>query len=175
MTDAATIISGARIGWQVLAKMPWLTCWLLRRFFPVSKCKSRFLVDMPGNHARFELLSVRPSPALVGLEIHVFNPLPFAVEFETFRLTANVDSTRLVDAVLNTRHLVPATGSARIPLPEIGLTDQQANWVRDRQKKCTRVQVNLHWRCKSTIHSWESQDAYECLAYVNKNDSEASS
>lgn len=166
MVDA-TILFAARMGWQLLAKAPWLTRWLLRRAFPVSECKTRFLVDMPGNHARFELLSIRPSAALVGLEVRVYNPLPFAVDFSTFRLTSSIDSTGLLDAVLNSKHLVPAAGFARIPLHEIGLADQQANWVRQLRRECARVQVTLHWRCASTIHDWEGQGTYECNAYVN--------
>lgn len=81
-----TILSAARLVWQVLAKAPWLTRWLLRRAFLVSECRTRFMVDMPGNNARFELLSIRPSPALVGLEVRIYNSLPFAVDFSMFRL-----------------------------------------------------------------------------------------
>lgn len=160
------IISAARLGWQLLAKLPWLTRWLLRRVFPVSECRTRFLVDIPSNHARFELMAVRPSLALVGLKVRVYNPLPFAVEFSALRLTASIDSAGLLDVVLNSKHLIPAAGFARIPLHEISLSDQQANWVRGLQRECTRVQLNLHWRCTSAIHDWEGQGSYECIAYV---------
>jgi len=172
MADVATVISSTRLGWQLLAKIPWLAAWLLRRFFPIDKCKTQFSVDMPGTHVRFELRSVRPSSALVGLEVRVHNFLPFAVEFSGFRLTSGIDSFVLLDAVLNTKCRIPAAGAARIPLPEIGLTDQQANWVRRLQRECTRVQLNLHWRCTSTIHDWEGQGSYDCIAYVNKDSAE---
>jgi hypothetical protein len=169
MTDPATILASARLGWQLLAKIPWLTRWVLRHFFPISKCKALFQVDVPGNHARFELLSIRPSPALVGLEVRVYNPLPFAVEFETFRLTANIDGTGVLNAVLNTKHCIPATGSAHVALPEIGLSDSEANWVRERESECVRLGLELHWRCKSTIHDWQDQGTYTSLVYVNRD------
>ena len=172
MTDATTIISSARLGWQLLAKVPLLAGWLLRRVFPANKCNDRFLVDVPGTHARFELLSTRPSPALTGLEMRVYNPLPFAVEFNAVRLTSTIDSVNLLDAVLNSKHRIPAAGYARISLPEISLTDQQAKWVGRLQRECTRIQINLHWRCTSTIHDWEAQGSYECLAYINKDTAE---
>ena len=73
MTDATTIISSARLGWQLLAKVPLLAGWLLRRVFPANKCNDRFLVDVPGTHARFELLSTRPSPALTALRLPIVN------------------------------------------------------------------------------------------------------
>jgi len=168
MADVATVISSTRLGWQLLAKVPWLTGWLLRHFFPIDKCKSQFSVDMPGAHVRFELLPARPSFALAGLEVRVHNLLPFAVEFSVFRLTSGIDSFIYLDAVLNTTCLIPATGVARMPLPEIVLTDQQANWVRNLQREYTRVQLNLHWRCTSAIHDWEAQGSYDCTAYVNK-------
>lgn len=169
MTDPATNISYPSLGWQLLAKAPWLTRWLLRRFFPIGECRTRFLVDMPGNHTRFELLSVRPSPALTGLEVRVYNPLPFVVGFSAFRLTTSIDSVGLLDAVLNSKYRIPASGHARIPLPEIGLSDQQVNWIRGLQRECARIQLNLHWRCTSSVHDWEAQGTYECLVYVNKD------
>lgn len=169
MVEPDTIISAARLGWQLLAKLPWLTRWLLRRVFPVNKCKEQFLVEMPGSHARFELLSIRPSPALTGLEVRVYNPLPFPVEICAFRLTANIDSTNLLDAVLNSKHRIPAAGHGRITLPEVALSDQQVNWVRRLRRECTRIQLNLHWRCTSTIQDWEAQGDYECLAYINED------
>lgn len=107
MTDPATTISAARLGWQLLAKVPWLARWLLHHVFPVNKCKDRFLVDVPGTHARFELLSIRPSPVLTGLEVRVYNPLPFAVEFSTFNLKCSIDSIVLLDAVLNSKDRSP--------------------------------------------------------------------
>lgn len=172
MTDPATILSAARLSWQMLAKVPWFARWLLRRVFPVSKCQERLMVDIPGNHTHFELLSVRPSPALTGLEVRVYNALPFTVAFSTFRLTANIDSTGLLDAVLNSTYRIPAAGHARIPLSEIGLSVQQANWVRGLQRECARIQLNLHWCCTSSIHDWEAQGTYDCLAYVNKDTTE---
>ncbi|MFZ2207298.1 MAG: hypothetical protein WAV22_01370 [Porticoccaceae bacterium] len=172
MTESAESISYPSLGWQLLAKVPWLARWLLRRAFPINKCKERFLVEMPGNHTRFELLSVRPSPALTGLEVRVYNALPFAVDFSAFRLTASINSTGLLDTVLNSNYRIPASGHARIPLSEIGLSDQQANWVRGLPRECARIQVNLHWRCTSSIHDWDAQDTYDCLAYVNKDTAE---
>lgn len=124
---------------------------------------------MPGNHARFELLSIRPSPALVGVELRLYNVLPFPVTLEVFRLTSTIDSTGFLETVLNERQRIPAVGFARIPLPEIGLTDSQAEWVRARNRDCTMVQLSLHWRCASPVHDWEGQGTYEALLYVNKD------
>lgn len=173
MTDPATILASARMGWQLLAKIPWLTRLLLRRVFPIGECKRLLAVDMPGNHARFELLRVRPSAALVGLEVSLHNHLPFDVEFEAWRLTMTIDSYAVLDAVLNTQHTIPATGGARIPLPEISLSDQQAGWVGARCDNCVRIQVGLHWRCISAFHDWQDQGTYESLAYVNSDRTDA--
>ena len=168
MPDAVTIVA-LRWGWQLLAKLPLLSRWMLRRVFPVSECKVRFGVEMPGNNARFELMSVRPSPALTGLAVRIHNLLPFPVSFSAFRLIASIESAGLLDAVLNTSAQIPAASFARITFPEIGLADQQANWVRGLQRECARVQLNLHWRCTSAIHDWETQGSYEFLAQINKD------
>lgn len=169
MTDPATIIASARMSWQLLARIPRLAGWMLRLAFPVSKCKTLLVVDMPGSHARLELLRVRPSAALIGVEVTLHNHLPFDVEFEVWRLTMNINSSAVLDAVLNTRHSVPATASARIPLLEISLSDQQADWLRVQSDDCVRAQVGLHWRCKSVIHDWQDHGSYECLVYSNKD------
>lgn len=169
MTEVVTVISAARLIWQMLAKIPWLARCLLRRVFSVSECRDKFLVDMPGSHARFELLMIRPSLALTGLELLVYNPLPFAVEFSPFRLVANINSTGLLDVVLNSKKIIPAAGFARIPMHEISLTEQQANWVQRLHRECTRVQLNLQWRCTSDIHHWEGQGTYECVVYINRD------
>jgi hypothetical protein len=169
MADAGTVLYAARLGWQLLAKVPWLSRLLLRRAFPIAECQTRLAVDMPGNHARFELLSIRPSRALVGVELRLHNVLPFPVTFEAFRLTSTIDSTGFLDTALNERHHIPAVGFARIPLPEIGLTDSQAKWVRALNRDCTRVQLTLHWRCASQVHDWEGQGTYEALLYINKD------
>jgi hypothetical protein len=144
---------------------------VLRRAFPLAECRSRFAVDTPGNQARFELLSIRPSPALVGIEIRVHNLLPFPVMFEAFRLTSSIDSTGFLDTVLNERHSIPAAGFARIALPEVGLTDSQAKWVRALDRDCTRVRLILHWRCFSAVHNWEDQGSHEALLYINRDGS----
>lgn len=169
MTDAAAIIASARMGWQLLAKIPWLTRLLLCRAFPISKCQILLAVDMPGNHARFELLRMRPLAALIGLEVRAHNHLPFDVEFELWRLTAAIDSNALLDATLNTRYTIPATGSARISLPEISLSDQQANWTRAKGDDCVRVRLELYWRCQSPFHDWQDQGGYESLIYLNRD------
>jgi hypothetical protein len=173
MTDPATIIASTRMGWQLLAKIPWLTRLLLRRAFPISKCRRLLAIDMPGNHARFELMRVRPSAALTGLEVSVHNHLPFDVEFEAWRLTMNINSNGVLDVVLNTQHKIPATGSARISLSEISLSDRQTGWVGALGDNCVRIQVGLHWRCSSAFHNWQDQGIYESLVYVNRDRTEA--
>ncbi|MEX0735156.1 MAG: hypothetical protein WD051_11075 [Steroidobacteraceae bacterium] len=171
MADTGTVLYAARLVWQLLGKVPWLSRLLLRRAFPIAECQRRLAVDMPGNHARFELLSIRPSPALVGVQLRLHNVLPFPVTFEASRLISTIDSTGFLDIVLNERHCIPAAGFARIPLPEIGLTSSQAGWVRALNRDCTRVQLKLHWRCASPVHDWEGQGTYEGLLYVNKDGS----
>ena len=94
MTDPATIIATARMGWRLLAKMPWLTRVLLRRAFPISKCKKLLVVDVPGNRARFELLRARPSAALSGVEVTLHNHLPFDLECTWRNISRNYDSQR---------------------------------------------------------------------------------
>lgn len=175
MTDPATIIATARMGWRLLAKMPWLMRVLLRRAFPISKCKKLLVVDVPGNYARFELLQVRPSAALIGLEVSLHNHLPFDVELEAWRLVVTIDSNAILDVALNTQYTIPATGSARIPLPEIGLSDRQASWVDAQCDDCVRIQVGLHWRCTSAFHSWQDQQTFESLVYVNSDRAEGAS
>lgn len=169
MADSGMVLYVARLGWQLLGRIPWLSRVVLRRAFPIHECRNRFAVDMPGNHARFELLSMRPSPALVGIELRLHNLLPFPVRFEAFRLTSSIDSTGFLDTVLNERHSIPAASFARIALPEIGLTDSQANWVRALKRDCTTVRLILRWRCSSAVHGWEDQGSHEALLYINKD------
>ena len=169
MTDPATIIATARMGWRLLAKMPWLMRVLLRRAFPISKCKKLLVVDVPGNRARFELSRARPSAALSGVEVTLHNHLPFDLEFEVWRLTMNIDSSAVLDAVLNTRHTVPTTGGAQILIPEISLSDRQVRWVDTQRDDSIRIQVGLHWRCTSAFHSWQDQQTFESLVYVNSD------
>ena len=175
MIEAAAIVASARVGWQLLAKIPWLTRLLLRRVFPISKCKRLFMVEMPGNYARFELLQVRPSAALIGLDVSLHNHLPFDVELEAWRLVVTIDNNAILDVVLNTQHTIPATGSARIPLPEIGLSDRQASWVDAQCDDCVRIQVGLHWRCASAFHDWQDQGTYQNLVKVNSDRAEGAS
>lgn len=169
MTGEVTTIASARLGWQVLAKVPWLSRRLLRRAFPITRCKSLFTVEAPGNQARFELLEERPSPALTSVEVTLHNHLPFRVEFEGYRLSVSIDSYGLLDAVENSICMVPATGLSSVRLPDIALSDQQARWVRARSGDSVRIALVLYWRCRSSFHDWEDQHSYDRLVYVNKN------
>ena len=87
----------------------------------------------------------------------------------------NIDSSAVLDAVLNTRHTVPATGIARIPLSEIGLSDRQVRWVDTQRDDSIWIQVGLHWRCTSAFHSWQDQQTFESLVYVNRDRAEGAS
>ncbi|MDT8429192.1 MAG: hypothetical protein RQ757_10545 [Pseudomonadales bacterium] len=166
MNGVATVLSAARLGWQLLARIPWLSGWLLGQVFPASKCKTLLQVDVSGNHSCFELLSTRPSHALVHLEVRVYNALPFTVELDVSRLQGGIDSSNLLDTALNTKLAVPAAGFGRIVLPEITLTNQQTNWICNLSREYTRVQLTLHWRCKSTIHNWDDSGTYEFPVFI---------
>jgi len=144
MTGTAAIVTSVRLVWFVVARIPLINRIVLRRAFPISECKNRCLLDVPGDHARFELTASRPSAALTGLAVNFHNHLPFDVEFEVWRVKAVVTSYQLLDAVLNTRCMVPAAGTANVSLPEVTLSDQQADWMRGRNTDCSRTQFELH-------------------------------
>lgn len=167
MNDPATVLSAARLGWQLLARIPWLSVWLLRRCFPVPRCKDMLTIELSGNHSSFELLPDRPSHTLTGLKLHVYNPLPFSFDLEGCRLQADIDSRKLLDEPLNIRQIVPASGFARIPLLEIGLTDRQVTWVKELSREYTRVQFSLNWRCHSVIREWADSGIYEFPVFVH--------
>lgn len=174
MTEPTTMLSAVRLGWQLLARIPWLTRWLLRRAFPVSRCKAMLLVELSGSQSSFELLAIRPSHTLVSLELRIYNPLPFSVELVVSQLQANIDSSNLLNTVLNTRFIVPATGFGRIVLPELNLTDQQARWVRNLSREYTRVQFTLDCHCTSVIHDWDTSGTYEFPVFVRTDGAEQS-
>lgn len=170
MTDVATIISAARIGWQLLAKVPWLTGGILRRVFPVSACRDQLRVDLLGSHSAFELLEARPSHALANLELRVYNRLPFAVTTEATRLQARIDSSNVLDVLLKTTLIVPAAGTGHVGLPEISLTEQQVQWVRNLRREYTRVNFTLHWYCNSRVHAWEASGESTFPVFIRTDD-----
>ena len=167
MTEPTTIVVSAL--WRILAKVPWLTRLLLPQAFPVSRCRALLVVDAPGSHVRFELLRVRPSAALLGVEATLHNHLPFHVEIEVYRLSVAIDSVGLLDAVQNTKCTAPAAGSVSVQFPEVTLSNHQADWVRARQGGSVRIHLSLSWRCRSSFRTWEDQKGFGSLAYVNKD------
>lgn len=169
MIETTAIIASSRIGWQLLAKLPVAFGWLLRRNFPISKCKSMLVVDVSANQAQFELLRARPSAGLAGLVANLHNHLPFQIEIEVHEVRVSIDSRSLLTQSLNVKCAIPATGSATIHLPELGLTDQQANWVRNLRHESVRAQIKLSWRCCSSVHDWTDQKTDVCLISVNQD------
>jgi len=162
MIATTVIVASARISWQCLAKLAALGRLLLRWKFPISKCKELLIVEVSANQAQFELLRVRPSAGVAGLVMRLHNHLPFQIEFEIHELSVSIDSRCLLTQPLNTQCSIPATGSATIRLTEMGLTDQQANWVRNSDRASVRAQVELSWRCRSPVRDWVGQKS-ECL------------
>ena len=169
MIETTAIIASVRIGWQVLAKLPVLGRWLLRWKFPISKCQSLLAVDVSASQAQFELLPTRPSAGLAGLVTRWHNHLPFQVEIEIHELSVSIDSSCLLTQTLNTQCTIPATGSATIRLPELGLTDQQADWVRNLDRECVRAQIELRWRVTSAVHDWVDQKTDVYLISINQD------
>ena len=172
MTEPTSMLSAVRLGWQLLSRIPWLSRWLLRRAFPVSRCKNMLLVELSGPNSRFELLTVRANNALAGLELRIYNPLPFCIQLDASRLQVSIDSSNLLDAVLNTRLAVPATGFGRLTLPEFSLTAQQTNWVQNLSREYTRVHTTLYWSCTSVVHNWETSGYSDFPVFVRSDSNE---
>lgn len=167
------IVSAASLGWKILAKTPRLAGWVLRCVFPIAKCRDQLRVSVPGNQARFELLKMRPTPALIGLVVEIYNPLPFAVSVEFHSAQASLNSAGFLGAVLNSRCTISASGFASICLPEFALMEQTANWILGNANECARLSFHLHWRCTSSIQNWESEKAFDFIAYVNRDAKQA--
>lgn len=165
--DVTAIVTTTQYGWRIVAKLPLISQWLIRWRFPVGKCRGLLAVSLPSNDARFELMRIRPSYGLIGLNFRLHNHLPFDVTFDAFRLTATIDSNSLLDQVLNTTVLVPGAASALISLPEIPLSNQQADWLRNLKRESARVRITLHSRCRSSFHHWDDQHSSEFLVSIN--------
>jgi len=169
MIETTAIIASARIGWKLLAKLPVLGRLLLRWKFPIVKCNALLVVEVSANHGQFTLQRIRPAAGLIGVEVRLHNHLPFQIEFEIHELRVNIDSCQLLTQTLNVKCIIPATGSATIRLPELNLTDQQANWIRNRGRDCESAQIELYWRCCSSVHDWTDQRSDDSLISVNQD------
>lgn len=172
MTEPTSMLSAVRLGWQLLSRIPWFSRWLLRRAFPVSLCKDMLIVEISGPQSRFELLSVRANNTLACLELRIYNPLPFCIQLDASRLQVSIDSSNLLDAMLNTKLAVPAAGFGRLTLPEFSLTEQQTNWVKNLSREYTRVRTTLYWSCISVVHNWETSGLSEFPVLVRSDANE---
>ena len=171
MTASATVIASALQIWKVLAKFSWFTRRLLRWQYPINKCQERLLVDVDGSQAQFELLSERPSHALTCLGLRITNFLPFDVTIDVYRVTAVVESHGVLDATTHLQLHIPTSATLKTFIPEISLTDQQARWVQGRGRDFTRIAVELHCRCQSTVQNWEEHRPSSFLVSINADPS----
>ena len=169
MTGPVTLVVSARLLWKVLAKVPLVSGWLMRRYYPTIKCKQLFLLQLDGSQARFELNSQRPAHALTSLRIWVHNHLPFDVTIDLYRITGFVESQQLPDTVLNLQLVVPSAASVEAYLSEINLTDQQTHRIRAIGRDWTNIRVELHCRCRSPIQNWEDLRSFVFLSSINND------
>lgn len=160
------VTEAAKLLWQVVARIPWLRL-LLRRFgFPLQKCRTKFRVSVSGAQAGFELKQVRPAPALRGVTIEIYNPLPFAVSFTAYQAIVSIDSAIITEPVLNSPFKVPAAGFATLSLPELSLAERVVDRIPD---SYCRIKIELRWHCSSVIHEWHGSGAYELVVSVQKD------
>lgn len=163
------VISTHSVGllWKGLAKVPLLTRMFLKWRFPVQKCRELFIIDSGADSAYFDLQPDRPSHSLGGLGLRLHNHLPFDMVVQVTHSVLIIDSSVVLESVLNSGLMVPAFKSAQLALPQIGLTEQQVRWVRNLQRDFTRIKINLDLKCQSNIRSWEEHSALGFSATIN--------
>lgn len=162
-------ISMGSIGlmWKVLAKAPIPVRWLLRWRFPIQRCRGLVIIDPTADSVYFDLHPEHPSHYLGGIGLKLHNHLPFDVVVKAVHAALVIDSTAVLDAVLNSESTIPASNSAQLLLPQLGLTEQQVRWVRNLQREFTRIKLVFDLKIQSDIRSWEEHSTLVFSATIN--------
>ena len=163
-------MSGVSLVWKGLAKVPSLTRWILRWRFPVQKCRELLIIEADANSVYFDLQPERPSHSLGGVELRIHNHLPFGVVLQITHVTLIVNSSLVLDAVLNNELVIQASNHVQLTLPQLGLAEQQVKWLRKYKQDISRIKMLFNLRCQSKIHSWEEQCPLGFSATINSGD-----
>lgn len=153
--------------WRVAARLPACVVgsFIRRRYAD----RSGLVFYAVGNGCRFELLGVRPMPALCGIDVVVHNLLPFDVLLNLQHMECTIDSTKVLGIPQNLSVRIPASASARISIPEIPLSEQQINWIKALNRDFTFARINMRWRCKSKFSELDWSETFDVTAFINKD------
>lgn len=114
--------------------------WLLRRFHPIPKVANRVVIYAVGTGPHIYTKAGRPL-RFSGLELVVFNPLPFPIEIQGMKLRVDLQSTYLLTIESHERTTVPKRGVTRLDLAS-DLSDNQALMIKQHTIPCLHLHVS---------------------------------
>jgi len=132
----------------------------------IQECRQGLVVECSSSGATFWLGPNRATHGLSGASISFHNHLPFEIEVNLRRLEARIDSIGLLDSTLNSSAITGPASSFKIMLPELALTDRQAQWLTDLKRDSVTMDLTLHWSVRSSANNWEQSQQLNCVARI---------
>jgi len=91
---------------------------------------------------------------------------------DVIRIVVNVASHQFLDAVANTRVNVPSSSSETLFIPEISLTRQQTEWLKNLRQDWVNARMEIYLRCRSGIRAWEESKVMNFNAPIHSPEPE---
>jgi hypothetical protein len=132
----------------------------------IQECRQGLVVECSSSGASFWLGPNRATYGLSGASISFHNHLPFEIEITLRRLEARIDSSGLLDSTLNSSASIGPASSYKLMLPELALTDRQAQWLTDLKRDSVTMDLTLHWSVRSSTNNWEQSQQLNCAARI---------
>lgn len=156
--------------WILLPLTRWLPGWILRRWFPVERCKEQVVVMAEGVGPHIWINPGR-APAIGLFNLVFVNRLPFPIIVDGLHLEINLESTGLAKFDQISRVTIACGEIAKVSVAEHDLSDSQAEIVRnypnDRQPcDCPILRIQGYAQLKTPVGEFNKPLDIETRAFV---------
>lgn len=160
--------------WAILAKATvsrifgWFPSWILRRLFNQQRMKEGIHITLAANSLRFEILNIRPVPALCGVQIHLSNFLPFPIHANFSNIELSISSQQWLSQPLNHSMAISASSHTTTMLPEIQIPQRLVDFLHESNNGCVYVGFNVKVQITSKVYSPLIEPLLNGYAFVHR-------